>query len=150
MLVKSVRSKKMNSSQYDTCTIQYLQMIQEPISRMSTTSAVIKGFTVTASLGVASISIENGAKCLSLLSLILLIAFFAMDAYYLSIERKYRYLYKKVLNGEHPVDFSMNLENDPVTKFEAKARFIDCVSSPSIYLFYLAMALFIVCVYVLC
>lgn len=139
-----MRSKKDNDK-----AIQYLQMIQEPIARMSTTSAVIKGFAVTTALGAISISIENSAKCVLLLASVPVVAFAAMDIYYLSLERRYRYLYQQVLDGSRQADFSMKLENDPTTRYNSRSRFTDCVLSPCIFLFYLAIALFLFGSYVL-
>ena len=138
------RLKSLDCQMFDDRMVQYLQLIQEPVGRMSTTSAVIKGFAVTAAVSIVSIAVETKMKGMLPFSLLLMAAFVLMDAYYFSIERRYRYLYQQVLDGNHPVDFSMKLRNDPVSKYEAKARITDCIFSLSIAPFYSAVILFLV------
>ena len=45
-----------NKDIFDEKTIQYLQMIQSVIDRMSTTSAIFKGFCATIVAGVFAVS----------------------------------------------------------------------------------------------
>lgn len=116
--------------------IQYLQMIQEPISRMSTTSAIFKGFSATIVAGISLISYSETNTWILIFSFFPILAFAMLDTYYVVLERKFRFLYKQVCKDKHPVDFSMDLTTDPLEKIEAKARIWDCIKSPSIFLFY--------------
>ena len=68
--------------------IQYLQMIQEPINRMSSASVIFKGFLVTC----ISIICNDTSIQLLILLFILLFGIFIMDIYYLRMERQFRYL----------------------------------------------------------
>lgn len=115
---------------------QYLQMLQEPICRMSTISAIFKGFAATIVAGISVISYETTNIWILALSFLPVLAFAIMDIYYLKLERKFRFLFKQVRNEQHPIDFSMKLTNDPLEIISAKARTWDCLKSPSIYLFY--------------
>lgn len=116
--------------------IEYLQMIQEPISRMSTASAVFKGFAATIVAGIAALSYCEVNTWVLGLSFAPVLLFTMLDIYYLHLEKKYRYLYEQVRTGEHEVDFSLQLSKD---KKAAKARVWDCIKSPSFLLFYPAM-----------
>ena len=118
--------------------IQYLQMIQEPINRMSSASVIFKGFLVTC-ISIICNNIKIQVLCLLA---ILLIAMFAMDIYYLRMERQFRYLYKCVQNGSHAIDFSMKLNKNAVK--QADATVWQCMKSPSIYIFYLLVLIFYV------
>ena len=104
---------------------EYLQMLQEPICRMSTISAILG------------------------LSFLPVLAFAALDVYYLKLERKFRFLFDQVRLDEHDIDFSMSLTKDPLEIIKAKARTWDCIKSPSIYLFYPLMLLILLAVIVL-
>lgn len=123
----------------------YLQMIQEPICRMSTISAIFKGFAATIVSGIATLSYADVNKWILLLSFIPVVSFALLDIYYLKLERKYRYLYEQVRNGVHGIDFSMDISCDNKA---AKARVVDCIKSPSIWLFYPAMIIILVVVYI--
>ena len=112
---------------------------------MSTNSAIFKGFSATIVAGIATISFDRVNTWILLLSFIPVIVFAALDIYYLKLERKLRYLYDQVRKDEHVVDFSIDTRLD---KKAAKARTIDCVKSPSVWLFYPAMTIILVVVLV--
>lgn len=129
--------------------ISYLQMIQEPICRMSTNSAIFKGFAATIVAGVAALSYADLNVWVLGLSFLPVLAFAVLDVYYLTLERKYRYLFEQVRTDEHEIDFSMKMTTDPVEIIRAKARVWDCIKSPSILLFYPLMMAILVAVFVL-
>lgn len=126
---------------------EYLQMIQEPICRMSTISAIFKGFAATIVSGVAALTFNEINTLVLGLSFLPVIAFFVLDVYYLTLERKFRFLFEKVRKDEVEMDFSMKLTSDPVEVMRAKARVWDCIKSPSIYLFYPLMIAVLVAVF---
>ena len=125
---------------------EYLQIIQEPISRMSTTSAIFKGFAATIVSGIAALTYSDVNTAILVLSFVPVVLFALLDIYYLKLEKKYRYLYNQVRLDKHPVDFSMELTEDNTI---AKSRVRDCVKSPSIWLFYPAMIGILIIVYIL-
>ena len=127
----------------------YLQMIQEPICRMSTISAIFKGFAATIVANVATLTYKDVNVWVLGLSFLPVIAFAVLDVYYLTLERKFRFLFEQVRKNEHEIDFSMKLTNDPVETLRAKARCWDCIKSPSIYLFYPLMIAILITVFVL-
>ena len=127
----------------------YLQMLQEPICRMSTISAIFKGFAATIVAGISVISYDTTNIFILILSFLPVVAFAVMDIYYLKLERKFRFLYEQVRLSKHDVDFSMKLTTDPLEIISAKARVWECVKSPSIYLFYPMMFLILITVIIL-
>ena len=128
---------------------EYLQMIQEPICRMSTISAIFKGFAATIVAGISTISYATTNLWILGLSFLPVLAFAILDVYYLKLERKFRFLFDQVRLDKHEIDFSMKLTNDPLEIIIAKARTWDCVKSPSIYLFYPLMLLISLTVFLL-
>lgn len=133
----------------DSNKATYLQMLQEPIYRMSTISAIFKGFAATIVAGVASITYTDINVWVLGLSFLPVLAFAVLDVYYLTLERKFRFLFEQVRREEHEIDFSMKLTNDPVEILRAKARGCDCIKSPSIYLFYPLMIAILTAVFIL-
>lgn len=129
--------------------VAYLQMIQGSICRMSTISAIFKGFAASVVAGVASLQYGDINIWVLGLSFLPVLAFAVLDIYYLILERKFRFLFERIRKGEHEVDFSLQLTNDPVEILQAKARVWDCARSPSIYLFYPLMAAILVTVFIL-
>lgn len=122
------------SNEYKTA---HLQMIQSVIERMSTTSALYKGFSATIVTGVSAISFVDINPWILLLALVPVICFFAMDVYYFSLEKKYRILYEKVRLEKVPADFSMNANCTNSELLDANGQWFQCLKSPSIWMFYL-------------
>ena len=130
----------------DEKRIAYLQMIQEPICRMSTTSAIFKGFAATIVAGISALAYSDVNSLVLILSFVPVILFLLLDIYYLKIEKRFRYLYEQVRKNEKDVDFSMSVV---VSNKEAKSRLIDCLKSPSIWMFYPIMISILVVVVIL-
>ena len=130
----------------DEKRIAYLQMIQEPICRMSTTSAIFKGFAATIVAGISALAYSDVNPLVLILSFVPVILFLLLDIYYLKIEKRFRYLYEQVRQNEKDVDFSMSVV---VSNKEAKSRLIDCLKSPSIWMFYPIMISILVVVVIL-
>ena len=128
---------------------EYLQMLQEPICRMSTISAIFKGFAATIVAGISLISYSTTNLWVLALSFLPVLAFAILDVYYLKLERKFRFLFDQVRLDKHEIDFSMKPTTDPLEIISAKARTFDCIKSPSIYLFYPLMLLILITVLIL-
>lgn len=130
--------------------ITYLQMIQATIDRMSTSSAIFKGFAASIVAGVSAISFGNINKWILLLSFIPVVCFLILDIYYLRLERRFRYLYDSVRTGVKNVDFDLKppkVEEILKRNRKASVRIKNCIISPSILWFYIPMIL--ICVVVI-
>lgn len=99
---------KVTKENLSDTTITYLQMIQATIDRMSTSSAIFKGFAASIVAGVSAISFGNINKWILLLSFIPVGCFLILDIYYLRLEKRFRFLYNRVRTGEKEVDFNLN------------------------------------------
>lgn len=129
--------------------VGYLQLIQEPICRMSTISAIFKGFAATIVAGIAVISYDDVSIVVLGLSFLPVLVFAIIDIYYLSLERKFRFLYNEVVNDKRDIDYSLNLALTKGEMKKAKATVWQCVKSPSIWLFYPLLIMILIVVFVL-
>lgn len=136
----------------DDKTISYLSIVQEPIGRLSTASSIFKGFAATIVTGISALSYADVSIVILILSFIPILAFAALDVYYLRLERRYRGLYNDILAGRHQVDFSTALPKDKDFIMRSRAAVWQCLKSPSIWLFYPAMLaiLIVVCILKAC
>lgn len=116
--------------------IAYLQLLQEPISRMSSTASIFKGFSAAILAGLASASFTGISQWALLIGLIPIVAFLFMDVYYLSLERKLKYRYRMVVENNACIDFSINTKLTKEEKKSAKSCPLLCVLSYSIWMFY--------------
>ena len=116
--------------------IAYLQIVQDTINRMSTASAIFKGFAATIVAGLSVISYSQISRWVLVMSFIPVLSFALLDIYYLKIEKKYRKLYDEVRLDSKKVDFSMNIRNLSKKSQRYKVGTWECIKSPSIILFY--------------
>jgi len=93
--------------------IAHLQMIQGVVDRMGGNLFYLRGWSITLLAGLFAISTSELLKVAEwapLLFFVLLLLFWIYDAYFLSLERKFRGLYNKVRKiPEENIDFSMNI-----------------------------------------
>ena len=116
--------------------VAYLQMIQGAIDRMSTSSAVFKGFCATIIAGISAISYTEINKWILLLSVTPIGCFLLLDIYYLRLERRYRILYNEIRVNSKPLNFEMEPPKGKLLK-GTNAMVVKCVFSPTIMLFYI-------------
>ena len=127
--------------------IIYLQMLQSTIERMSTTSAIFKGFCATIMTGITAISFQDTNKWILLLSFLPVGCFYALDTYYFILERKYRILYELVRMGKKDIDYDMRIKLKKSECIDGGATLGESLRSPSIYLYY--FPLFMICIVIL-
>lgn len=94
--------------------IEHLKMVQNTISRMSTNSFNLKGWSITLIIGLVALHKNSLAIISPLLFLLPLLVFWGLDAYYLYQERLFRRLYDKVRRDEIS-NFEMNPSCDNTT-----------------------------------
>ncbi len=108
-------------------------MLQAVITRMSTNSFFLKGWSVLLVSALFALAASDSQKLFVYLAYFPAIAFWLLDAYYLRQERLFRKLYDRVRNqDETDVDFSMNttvVEKDV-------ASWLDVASSVTIATFH--------------
>ena len=124
--------------------IIYLGMVQNTIDRMSANSTILKGFAATVVTGISAISFTDISKWVLLISIVPVFSFLTLDLYYLVLERKFRYIYKQICQGNKSVDFSMETDIPKNDLCKANSRLRDCLRSPSIWLFYIPVILVVI------
>ena len=126
----------------------HLLMIQEIINRMARNSFAIKGWAIGIMIAVYAFAGESTHKAV-LITLIPLIVFWILDAYYLMLERKFRALYDDVrLKGEKDVDFNMNFNEIKLNmKDIQKYILFQILLSKSIMPFYLVCIITSIIIY---
>jgi hypothetical protein len=90
--------------------LKHLEFIQNIITRMNTNSFMIKGWSVTLVSALFALAADKANLQFVFVAYIPVLMFWALDGYFLSQERQYRGLYKKVaaLNDEKQIDFNLN------------------------------------------
>lgn len=126
--------------EFSTERIAYLQMIESIIDRMSNKSGNTKGFAVSVVAGVTALSFKETSPYVLALSFMTILIFLWLDLYYLGMERKYKYFYKEVCNGRK-IDFCLSLDLKESEIRIAKATRWQCLTSKSIYYFYIPLAI---------
>lgn len=76
-------------------SIKHLEMLQAIIARMAQSSFLIKGWSTTLCAGILAFGTKPSDFSFALLNVCPIVVFWALDAYYLSLERQYRVRYEK-------------------------------------------------------
>ena len=89
--------------------LKHLEFIQAVINRMSNTSFLLKGWSITIIAGLFAFSATENEVPLLVVALILTGVFWFLDAYFLWQERLFRSLYDHVRKlDDGAIDFSMD------------------------------------------
>ncbi|MCW6007838.1 hypothetical protein K1W54_25325 [Micromonospora sp. CPCC 205371] len=101
-------SSNRNDSDFDPEDLrQHLEFVQAVIARLSQSSTVAKGWTLTIAGAAFGFSSIGERWYLTLLGLAVILPFSVLDMYYLHEERLFRRLYKAICDGTVP-SFSMD------------------------------------------
>ena len=94
--------------------VKHLEMIELIIERMAKNSFQLKGWSVAIATLIITLSANNEDKRVAFISLIPLLSFWFLDAYYLQLERVYTVLYRLVAaRNEEQIDFCMDVSGIP-------------------------------------
>lgn len=99
---------------------KHLEFIQAVIARLAGASAAAKAASLTLATAAFGFSAINKNWYLSVLGLVVILAFSTLDGHYLHEERLYRDLYQDVVEGKAP-SFSMNNRLRSTTRRRAHA-----------------------------
>lgn len=75
--------------------IKHLEFIQAAISRMASNSFLVKGWSVALGTAVLGFSVKEGNWGMALVALVPAGSFWALDAYYLGLEKLFRDLWNQ-------------------------------------------------------
>ena len=89
--------------------IKHLELLQGIINRMAHCSFLLKGWSVVLVAGIFALAARDVSSSIAALAFFPVLVFWALDAYYLMLERHYRRIYDRVRStNEASVDFSMD------------------------------------------
>lgn len=90
---------------------EHLQLIQSIINRMAGNSFLLKGWCITLLTALIALGIDKHPKIL-VVSILPILGFWYLDAFFLKTERAYRSLYNKVILKDETVPlFGLNTED---------------------------------------
>ena len=123
--------------------VKHLEMIQDVVTRMANSSAWMKRLAIVVVGGVAvlSVRINSTANILPLLTVILAVIFWLMDARYQQQERWFRALFEAIRteDANQRADFRMT----PTKEIRSQSRLWRSAISWSILPYYGALAAFL-------
>ena len=89
--------------------LKHLEFIQNVIARMGSNSFFIKGWAITLVSALFALAAKDANENYVLISYVILPVFWVLDGFFLSKERKYRYLFNEVAaKAENAIDFKMD------------------------------------------
>lgn len=114
-----------------------IDLIQDCIKRMANNSFLLKGWTISLVSIILTFSPKNISQVfLGSIMLVIVIAFWSLDAYFLRLERMYRKMYNWVLNERKNGNTTYEYDLDP-SRFKSQVEKITCVMlSKTLFLFY--------------
>ncbi len=118
--------------------VKYLEMIQAVVTRMASNGFAVKGWSTALVSVILAFLAKDAKQEYAWLAFFPIMTFWALDAYFLSLERAYRGLYNAVRTGCR-VDFDLT---------PPKAQMVRCLWRPavaSIYLMLVAVTLLVWC-----
>ena len=127
---------------FDNNKIKHLEFIQNVITRMNQNSFQIKSLTIAIVAALLAIYADKGNMSFLIISFLPIVVFWALDAYYLRMERQYRGLYNNVAGlcedykRKSVTDWDMNASVFKDGNYGYCATFF----SKSLILFYLGTA----------
>ncbi len=120
--------------------IKQLEMLQAVINRMASNSFVFKGWSVTIIAGLSAFATSDSNKKLLLVAFLATLLLWAVDAYYLSLERQYRLLYEKRAK-QKPKEISLSMKLSEYSKLKS---WLKALFAPVLLGFYGAASVLIV------
>lgn len=112
--------------------LKHLEFIQAAISRMATNSFLFKGWAITIAAALSAFATVETKAALLAIAVLSTIMFWALDGYYLWLERGFVRLHNEIaLKTEPEIDFSMQID-----KTHAIRRWWKTFWRPHLWLFY--------------
>lgn len=116
--------------------LKHLEFLQNVITRMSTNSFLIKGWTITLVAALLALASKEPVSKYAFISILIVIAFWILDSFFLSQERQYRALYN-IVRLQEQSDYSMDASNYNT----GDNKWCSCFCSRTLIMFYGAIIL---------
>jgi hypothetical protein len=115
--------------------LKHLEFIQAAISRMATNSFLFKGWAITIAAALSAFAAIETKAALLTIALISTTMFWALDGYYLWLERGFIKLHKQVAaSSGADIDFCMAID-----KTDAARRWFKTCWRPHLWFFYVTI-----------
>jgi hypothetical protein len=112
--------------------LKHLEFIESTISRMATNSFLFKGWAITIAAGLSAFAAADTKAALLTIAIVSTVMFWALDGYYLWLERCFVSLYSTVAARDPAnIDFSMTID-----KTDAVCKWCKTCWRPHLVLFY--------------
>lgn len=112
--------------------LKHLEFIETTIGRMATNSFLFKGWAITIATALSAFAAVNTKTSLLTIALVATTMFWALDGYYLWLERRFIALYERVaVTDPSKIDFVMRIDRTQA----ARTWFRTCWR-PHLLLFY--------------
>ncbi len=116
--------------------LKHLEFIQAVITRLSDKSSLIKGWMISFTGVLFGFALTQNEPRILYIALVSTVLFWALDAYFIYLERAFRKLYSAVADKPNSeVDFQMNID-----KSNKYSKYLSSFFSPSLSAFYLFAA----------
>lgn len=93
-----------------TAKIKHLEFLQAAVTRLAGNSFLLKGWGTTLALAVLVLESKVGLGKVAWLAMLVLVAFWMLDGYYLVQERRFRALYDFVRLSDEDLRFTMDVK----------------------------------------
>lgn len=116
--------------------IEHLKMIQGIITRMAGNLFLLKGWAITLIVALLAM-IWKVDSVFILFSLCILLIFWILDGFFLSMERCFKKLYEEVskINNEDDINFSMDYKKHK----KGRNTWLRCIFSKTLLIFYIPL-----------
>jgi hypothetical protein len=114
--------------------LKHLEFLQSAISRMATNSFLFKGWAITLAAALSAAAATIPTRGVVGIAIASTVAFWWLDAFFLTLERGYRDIYDTVRTkkADSEIDFSMN-----VREARRAIRWVEATTSVTLVLFYI-------------
>jgi hypothetical protein len=98
--------------------LKQLEWLQAVITRMASNSFLLKGWAVTLTTALLALSTKDADRTFAILAIYPTLVLWALDAYYLQLERKFRAQFEEIARP-----FSLGIAQQTVSRSYASAVF---------------------------
>lgn len=128
--------------------VKHLEMIENIIQRMANNSFLLKGWSISLIVAIFVLSDTQMNQRYFLFCYVPVILFWALDSYYLQMERKYITLYNKIRVSNELVDFDLSIKDITYDNIKnSSLKYVNCLFSVSEWLFYCPIAIVLTVVF---
>jgi hypothetical protein len=120
--------------------VEHLKLIQGVITRMGQNSFALKGWSVTLVAALMALAVNTHRRAYALLALFPGVIFWALDAYYLWQERRFRDVYDEVCAGQRT---TYSLAPPHLTRSRRLRGWLRTIVRPTILLLHAAIVVVI-------